>query len=92
MPELKEFPEVAKLLATILTCEPVTHGALTVVPLLAPISRPRLAHAGGGRRPRPRHRGERGPRRLRLSPFSGMVPAIEAAIGRQEPWPRTASR
>lgn len=36
MPELKEVPEVAKLLATILTGEPVTHGTLAVVPLLAP--------------------------------------------------------
>ncbi len=36
MPELKDVPEVAKLLATILTAEPVTHGALAVVPLLAP--------------------------------------------------------
>ena len=36
MPELKEVPEVAKLLATILTGEPVTHGALAVIPLLAP--------------------------------------------------------
>ena len=36
MPELKEVPEVAQLLATILTGEPVTHGALAVVPLLAP--------------------------------------------------------
>ena len=36
MPELKEVPEVAKLLATLLTGEPVTHGALAVIPLLAP--------------------------------------------------------
>src|SRR5690349_9572930 len=36
MPMLKEVPEVAKLLATILTGEPVTHGALAVIPLLAP--------------------------------------------------------
>jgi hypothetical protein len=36
MPQLKEVPEVAQLLATVLTGEPVTHGALTVVPLLAP--------------------------------------------------------
>jgi hypothetical protein len=33
---LNEVPEVAQLLATILTSEPVTHGALTVIPLLAP--------------------------------------------------------
>ena len=38
MPELKDVREVAKLLATILTAEPVTHGALAVVPLLAPTS------------------------------------------------------
>jgi len=36
MPELNEVPEVAQLLATILTGEPVTHGALAVIPLLAP--------------------------------------------------------
>jgi hypothetical protein len=36
MPQLKEVPEVAKFLATILTGEPVTHGALAVVPLLCP--------------------------------------------------------
>ena len=36
MPRLNEVPEVAKLLATILTGEPVTHGALAVIPLLAP--------------------------------------------------------
>jgi len=36
MPELKEVPEIARLLATILTGEPVTHGALAVIPLLAP--------------------------------------------------------
>ena len=36
MPTLSEGPEVAKLLATILTGEPVTHGALAVIPLLAP--------------------------------------------------------
>jgi len=36
MPELKDVPEIAKLLAIILTAEPVTHGALAVVPLLAP--------------------------------------------------------
>ena len=36
MLELNEVPEVAQLLATILTAEPVTHGALAVVPLLAP--------------------------------------------------------
>ena len=33
---LNEVPEVAKLLATLLTGEPVTHGALAVIPLLAP--------------------------------------------------------
>jgi hypothetical protein len=36
MPTLTEIPEVAKLLATILTGEPVTHGGLAVIPLLAP--------------------------------------------------------
>jgi hypothetical protein len=36
MPQLTEVPKVAQLLATVLTGEPVTHGALTVVPLLAP--------------------------------------------------------
>jgi len=36
MPTPKEVPEVAKLLATILTGEPITHGALAVIPLLAP--------------------------------------------------------
>ena len=36
MPTLNEVPEVAQLLATILTGEPVTHGALAVIPLLAP--------------------------------------------------------
>ena len=33
---LNEVPEVAQLLATILTSEPVTHCALAVIPLLAP--------------------------------------------------------
>jgi hypothetical protein len=36
MPTLNEVPEVAALLATILTGEPVIHGALAVIPLLAP--------------------------------------------------------
>ena len=36
MPTLHDVPEVAHLLATVLTAEPVTHGALAVVPLLAP--------------------------------------------------------
>jgi hypothetical protein len=36
MPTLNEVPEVATLLATILTGEPITHGALAVIPLLAP--------------------------------------------------------
>ena len=35
MPTLNEVPEVATVLATILTGEPVTHGALAVIPLLA---------------------------------------------------------
>jgi hypothetical protein len=36
MPTLHEVSEVARLLATVLAGEPVTHGALTVIPLLAP--------------------------------------------------------
>ena len=36
MPTFHEVPEVAEFLATILTGEPVTHGALAVIPLLAP--------------------------------------------------------
>jgi hypothetical protein len=36
MPTLNEVPEVAQLLATVLTAEPVNHGALAVIPLLAP--------------------------------------------------------
>jgi hypothetical protein len=36
MPTLNEVPEVAQLLATVLTAEPVTHDALAVIPLLAP--------------------------------------------------------
>jgi len=36
MPTLNEVPQVANLLATILTTAPVTHGAVAVVPLLAP--------------------------------------------------------
>src|SRR5712664_1305047 len=36
MPTLNEVPEIAELLGSILTAEPVTHGALAVVPLLAP--------------------------------------------------------
>jgi len=36
MPTLNKVPEVAKLLTTILTGEPVTRGALAVIPLLAP--------------------------------------------------------
>ncbi|MGH8953157.1 MAG: ARPP-1 family domain-containing protein [Acidimicrobiia bacterium] len=36
MPTLTEIPELAKLLATILPAEPVSHGALTAIPLLAP--------------------------------------------------------
>jgi hypothetical protein len=35
MPTLNEVPEVANLLATILTGEPVTHDALAVIPFLA---------------------------------------------------------
>ncbi len=36
MPTLHDVPEVARLLAGVLTAEPVTHGALAVIPLLAP--------------------------------------------------------
>jgi hypothetical protein len=36
MPKLNEVPEVAQLLAAVLTAEPVNHGALAVIPLLAP--------------------------------------------------------
>jgi hypothetical protein len=36
MPTLTEVPEIAKLLATLEIGEPVTHGALTAIPLLAP--------------------------------------------------------
>jgi ARG/rhodanese/phosphatase superfamily protein len=36
MPTLHDVPEVAQLLAAVLTAEPVTHGALAVIPLLAP--------------------------------------------------------
>ncbi len=36
MPTLHEVPEVAKLLGNLLTGEPVTHGPLAVIPLLAP--------------------------------------------------------
>jgi len=36
MPMLHDVPEVAQLLASVLTAEPVTHGALAVIPLLAP--------------------------------------------------------
>ena len=36
MPTLNEVPEVAKLLGSILAGEPVTHGALALIPLLAP--------------------------------------------------------
>ena len=36
MPTLKEVPQVDNLLATVLTAAPLTHGALAVVPLLAP--------------------------------------------------------
>jgi hypothetical protein len=36
MPTLHDVPEVARLLASVLTAEPVTHGALAVIPLLIP--------------------------------------------------------
>ncbi len=36
MPTLHEVPEVAQLLSHLLTGEPVTHGPLAVIPLLAP--------------------------------------------------------
>jgi hypothetical protein len=36
MPTLNDVPEAAQLLASVLTAEPVTHGALAVIPLLAP--------------------------------------------------------
>ena len=36
MPTLHDVPEVARLLASVLTAEPVTHGALAVIPHLAP--------------------------------------------------------
>jgi hypothetical protein len=36
MPTLNEVPQFANLLATILTAAPVIHGAVAVVPLLAP--------------------------------------------------------
>ena len=36
MPTLNEVTEAAKLLGRILIGEPVTHGALAVIPLLAP--------------------------------------------------------
>lgn len=38
MPTLSAVPEAATLLATILTGEPVTHGALTVIPSSPPTS------------------------------------------------------
>lgn len=38
-PHASRSPEVAQLLATFLTGEPVTHGALAVTPLLAPTTR-----------------------------------------------------
>ena len=36
MPTLHDVPEVAQLLAAVLIAEPVTHGAVAVIPLLAP--------------------------------------------------------
>ncbi|MGH8953159.1 MAG: hypothetical protein ACRDX9_17275 [Acidimicrobiia bacterium] len=39
MPTLTEVPEVAKLLATIVPAEPVSHGALTVIPSSPPTSK-----------------------------------------------------
>jgi hypothetical protein len=36
MPTLEQIPEVGPLLAALTTGAPVTHGALTVIPLLAP--------------------------------------------------------
>jgi hypothetical protein len=36
MPTLHDVPEVAELFASVLTAEPVIHGALAVIPLLAP--------------------------------------------------------
>lgn len=72
MPTLNEVPEVAKLLATILTGEPVTHGALAVIPLLAPnLDGPdwlTLEEAGG---------------RARVTEVSeaGSVPFLEVANG-----------
>ncbi len=73
MPTLNEVPEVAQLLATILTGEPVTHGALAVIPLLAPNLDDWLTLKEAG------HRGERG--RQRPAPQDGERgrPAASAA-------------
>jgi hypothetical protein len=38
MPMLSEIAEVTKVLATLLTGEPVSHGALAVIPLPDPRS------------------------------------------------------
>ena len=75
MPTLNEVPEVAKLLATILTGEPVTHGALAVIPLLANLDDPdwlTLDEAGD---------------RARVTEVSeaGSVPFLQVANGADRP-------
>lgn len=37
MPLMAEIGEIARMLGNVLTAEPVSHGALTVVPVLAPM-------------------------------------------------------
>jgi hypothetical protein len=76
MRTLHEVPEVAQLLATILTGEPVTHGALAVIPLLAPnLDDPdwlTLEEAGEGAR-------------ITEVSEAGSVPFLRVANGADEP-------
>ena len=91
MPELKEVPEVAKLLATILTAEPVTHGALAVVPLLAPnLDDPDWLTLDDLIPPSPRRgegrvRGEADRARVTEVSEAGSVPFLQVANGADRP-------
>ena len=91
MPTLNEVPEVAKLLATLLTGEPVTHGALAVIPLLAPnLDDPDWLTLDDLTPPSPprgegRVRGETTRARITEVSEAGRVPFLQVANGADRP-------
>ncbi len=91
MPTLNEVPEVAKLLATLLTGDPVTHGPLAVIPLLAPnLDNPDWLTLDDLTPPSPRWgegrvRGETARARVTEVSEAGSVPFLKVANGANPP-------